>query len=198
MKRHRQNRGRKLLFTVLILGAVGSLAGIGTFSAFSSTTTNPDNNFTAGTVYLTDNDANTRMYNVTNAKPGDSATGCITVTYGGTLPSTVKLYGSGVAAALGPYVNLKVEQGSVPPATPFNDCSSFSATGTLYDSAIGSFPTTYAAGISTNPGAGQWVNGDSLSYRFTVTLADDNNANGQGAGQLSTGLHSYTWEARNV
>ena len=66
---HRMSRGRKTLLSLLLVGALGAVAGIGTYSAFSATTVNAGNTFDAGTVVLTDNDANTAMYNITDAKP---------------------------------------------------------------------------------------------------------------------------------
>jgi hypothetical protein len=42
-----------------------------------------------------------------------------------------------------------------------------------------------------------WNTNDTLVYRFTLTLQDNNNANGQGSGALTSGSHSFTWEARN-
>jgi predicted ribosomally synthesized peptide with SipW-like signal peptide len=192
----RAKRGRKLLLTLLVVGVVGSLAGFGTFSAFSSTTSNDNNSFQAGTVYITDNDSNAAMYVVTNAKPGDNAVSCITVTYLGTLNATVKLYESGASGSLSPYVNLTVEQGTS--SSPFGNCATFSPTSTIYSGTLAGFPTTYAGGVATNPVAGYWVTNNQISYRFTVTLQDNNAANGQGSGPMSTGSHSFIWEARNT
>jgi predicted ribosomally synthesized peptide with SipW-like signal peptide len=195
-ERTRGRMSRKLLLTLLVVGVVGSLAGMGTFSAFSSTTSNDNNSFQAGTVYITDNDSNAAMYAVTNAKPGDSATSCITVTYLGTLNATVHLYGLNTGGALSPYVNLTVEQGTS--SSPFGNCGTFTPTSTIYSGTLSVLPTTYAGGIATNPGAGFWATNNQVSYRFTVTLADDNNANGQGSGPISTGSHSFVWEAQNT
>jgi predicted ribosomally synthesized peptide with SipW-like signal peptide len=190
----RQKRGRKLLLTLLIVGVVGSIAGIGTFSAFSSTTANSNNSFAAGTVYITDNDGGSAMFGVSNAKPG-SVSKCITVTYLGSLDANVHLYGSGFGGALAPYLNLKVEQGTS--SSAFGSCATFSATSTLYNSGISGFATTYGTGYDTEPGAGRWATNDAISYRFTVTLADDNNANG-GSSPLASNNFSFTWEAQNV
>jgi hypothetical protein len=188
----RQKRGRKLLLTLLIVGVVGSIAGIGTFSAFSSTTSNSGNAFAAGTVYITDNDSNSAMFNVTDAKPG-SVTSCITVTYLGSLDASVKLYGAGFGGALAPYLTVKVEEGSG--AAGFGDCTGFTPSGTVYnDVAMSSFPTTYAGATATG---GTWTTNQSVDYRFTITLADDNNANG-GASPLAANNFSFTWEAQNV
>ena len=189
-----KTRGRKTLLTLLVVGVVGSLAGIGTFSAFSSTTDNTGNLFAAGTVYITDNDGGaSSLYNVTNQKPGDTVTSCIKVTYTGTLDFTVKLYSSAIGA-LGPYVNLTVTEGTG--GGVFGDCTGFVAGTTIFGpAALSGFPTTYGAGLSTG---GTWTNPTTVTYRFTVTLADNNSANGQGSGPITTGSHSFTWEARNV
>jgi len=37
-----------------------------------------------------------------------------------------------------------------------------------------------------------WAEDDTLVYRFTLSVQDDNAAQG-----ASSGLHTFTWEARN-
>src|SRR5918999_5545280 len=74
---------RKILITIALVALVGGVVGVGTFSAFSSTTTNSGNTFAAGTVFLTDNDSGSAMYNVPAGAPGTSVTRCIVLTYGG-------------------------------------------------------------------------------------------------------------------
>lgn len=189
----RQKRGRKLLLTLLIVGVVGSIAGIGTFSAFSSTTDNSNNAFAAGTVYIVDNDSGSAMFNVAAAKPATSYTSCIKVTYLGSLDASVKLYGAGFGGALAPYLTVKVEEGTG--AAGFGDCTNFTASSTLYNNvAMNSFPTTYAGASATG---GTWTTNKAVDYRFTITLADDDNANG-GATPLAANNFSFTWEAQNV
>src|ERR1700748_3701533 len=102
----------KVLRTLLVLGIVACIAGAGVFSAFSSQTDNPGNVITAGTVTLEDNEGGTALYVMNAAKPGESKTSCIKVTYKGSLPATVKLYTPSTIGELGPYVNLKVEGGT--------------------------------------------------------------------------------------
>src|SRR2546428_377185 len=106
------NRSQRILMTVLIIGLVGAIAGYGTFSAFSSTTSNSGNSFSAGTVVISDNDSNSAMYSVSNAKPGDSASACITVTYSGSLAANVKLYTASTIGSLGSHLTLVVTQGT--------------------------------------------------------------------------------------
>ena len=85
-------RLRRVLATMLIVGAVGLVAGAGTFAAFSATSGNSGNTFAAGTVALADNDAGSAMWSVTNRIPGDTVTTCIRLSYTGTLAADVKLY----------------------------------------------------------------------------------------------------------
>jgi len=193
------SKTRKVLLTVLVIGVVGALAGIGTFSAFSSTTVNSGNEFAAGTVFIEDNDAGSAMYNVSAQVPLASLQRCIRVTYRGTLPADVRLYTTSAINPLGDYIDFSVEKGTGV-SDPFSGCTGFAAQSTIYNGELDDFATThssYASGVNHYPGAQtQWDLNDALYYRFTLTLQDDNNANG-GLTPLTTGLHSFTWEARN-
>ena len=196
---HRMSRGRKALLSLLLIGAVGTVASIGTYSAFSATTVNPGNTFAAGTVVISDNDANSAMYTITGAKPNDVVTRCIRVTYTGSLPALVRLYTTTPINAFGQYVTLSIDKGTMPVSTTFPNCTSFVPdatpnvfTGTL--SSFGSARTSFGTGVAANPGAAtQWVTNDAVVYRFTLTMQDNVLAAGG-----STGTHSFTWEAQNI
>lgn len=193
-------RRRKTLITLLVVMAIVTVAGPATFSAFSSTTANPSNLFTAGTVVLADNDANAALLNLTNGKPGDSDTGCIRVSYTGTLASTVRLYGT-VSGSLASYLNVTVTRG-IDSSPSYDSCTNFSADGTdyigqgngvVYSGTLAAFPASYAAGL-VDPTSGSpetWSNPESHSYRFTISLANNDAAQGLSASG------SLTWEARN-
>jgi predicted ribosomally synthesized peptide with SipW-like signal peptide len=187
---------RKTLLTLLLVGVVGATAGLGTFSAFSSTTTNSGNNFTAGSVTIADNDAGSALYNVTNAKPGDTTVSCILVTYSGSLDADVKLYTTSAINAFGSNVDLTIEKGTGSGAFPA--CTGFSAQSTIYTGTLSNFASTYnsyANGLGAYPAAQtKWSTGNTLVYRFTVTLdaATPNSAQGG-----TSGSHTFTWEARN-
>jgi predicted ribosomally synthesized peptide with SipW-like signal peptide len=189
----------KVLRTLLLLGVVACIAGAGVFSAFSSQTENPGNVITTGTVNIEDNDGGTALYSIAAAKPGESKTSCIKVTYKGTLPSTVKLFTASTIGALGPYVNLKVEAGTQTTST-FPSCTEFTpaASPTVYEGTLSAFATehaTYATGITTNPaGATKWETNNLVVYRFTATLSSSAPNSAQGA---TTGSHAFTWEAQN-
>ena len=191
---------RKLLLTLLVLGGLAAVGGTATFSAFSSTTSNTGNSFAAGTVLITDNDLGSAMLSLSNAQPGATDTSCILVTYSGSLASTVKLYGS-ISGALAPYLTLTITRGTdVDPV--FDDCVNFqpdgtdyigSGNGVVYQGALSAFPASYATGLVDPLAASPetWTTGEARIYRFAVTLADDNGAQGQSA------TASFNWEARN-
>jgi predicted ribosomally synthesized peptide with SipW-like signal peptide len=191
---------RKILLTLLVLGAFGVVSGAATFSAFSSQTSSSANSFSAGTVQLTDNDLDVAMLSLSNAQPGATDTSCILVTYSGSLSSTVRLYGA-IAGALASYLTLTVTRGDDP--TPvFDDCNGFVAdstdyvgagAGVVYQGSLSAFPASYAAGLVDPLAASPetWTTGETHTYRFVVSLADDNGAQGLSA------TAAFTWEARN-
>ncbi|HEX8855051.1 MAG TPA: TasA family protein [Thermoleophilaceae bacterium] len=193
-------RTRKMLRTGLALGLTAALAGGASWSAFSSTATNGGNSFAAGTVSLSDNDAGQALLSLSGAKPGDSQASCLKATYAGTLPASVRLYAS-ATGGLAPYLNLVVTRGT-DPAASFPSCGGFTAdttnyigqgAGVVYSGTLAAFPSSYGAAsdepLASSPES--WTQGESHSYRFTVTLA--NNAAAQGL----TGSATFTWEARN-
>jgi hypothetical protein len=189
----------KILRTLVVLGLLACIAGAGVFSALSSQTDNPGNVVTAGTVTLGDNDAGSAVYTLTAAKPGDSQTSCIKVTYTGSLDANVRIYTPSTIGALGPNVNLKVEPGSQ--ASPsFPSCAGFipDAGGALFEGTLASFGSeknSYANGVVDFPGAGtKWATNDSVVYRVTATLSASAPDAAQGQ---TTGTHVIRWEAQN-
>lgn len=194
-------RRQKLLVTILLIGIVGAVAGSATYSAFTSTTANGGNVFSSGTVNLTDNDGgSSSLLALANAKPGDADTGCIQVSYDGTLSATVRLYAS-VSGSLADYLTVTVTRGT-DSSPSFDSCANFTADGTnyigqgngvIYSGTLSAFPATYAAGL-VDPTSGSpesWTNPESHSYRFQISLNDTNAAQGL------NGSATFTWEARN-
>ena len=190
---------RKLIATIAVLGTVAGLSGWATWAAFSATTSSTGNSLTLGTVAISDNSLGAFMYDVTGAKPGDTVTRCVKTTYTGSLDASVKLYASPVGA-VGDYVDLTVTPGTGSPTFP--GCTGFvaDAGGAVYTGTLKGFADThsdYATGLADNPGsATKWVTNDSVVYQLTLTVRDDNAANGVTT-PLATGTHSFTWEARN-
>jgi hypothetical protein len=175
---------RKLLLTVAIVGAVGALSGFGTYSAFSATTSNTGNSMQAGTVSITDDHTASSLIGLSNAKPGDTTTGCIKVTYSGSLAADVRMYAT-PTGALAPYLNVTVKRGA---GGGYPSCTGFTAEATTFTGTLATLPASWAGAMSES-----WTQGESHSYQVAVTLDPNAPASAQGA---SAGV-SFTWEARN-
>lgn len=189
----------KVLLTALCVGALGSFAAMGVFGAFSATTSNAGNTITAGTVAIADNDAGAAMYSIANAKPGESVSKCIKVTYTGSLDADVHIYTTSTIGSLGQYVELTITPGTQ--ATPsFPSCTGFTADsgGALYTGTLQNFGSTknsYATGVVDYPGSStKWAGNEAVVYQVTATLQSSAPDTAQG---LTTGSHTFTWEARN-
>jgi len=189
---------RKLLATLLALGVLGGLSGAASLSAFRSDSDNVGQTFAAGTVHISDDDVNVAMFNLAGQKPGATSERCIRVTYAGSLGAEVRLHTDSAIGALGPYLNLTITPGSQS-SSAFPSCTGFSpgAEGALFDGTLAGFGGAYsnwATGlVDQGPGAAStWAEGDSVVYRFTVSVRDDDAAR-----NLSTGTHRFLVEARN-
>jgi len=184
----------------LVVGAFAVLAVGVTFSTFSNTTSNSNDSFATGTVTLTDNDAGAAMLSLASAKPGNASTGCIKVTYTGSLDSTVRLYGT-VSGSLAPCLQLTVTRGT-DSAPSFASCTNFTAdatnyigagAGVIYSGVLSGYPVSYGAGVvdPTSGAPATWSTNAAHSYKFVVSLV--NNPSAQGLSSTAT----FTWEARN-
>ena len=171
----------------------GLLAVSSSWAAFSATTENTTNDLAAGTVTLSDNDAGVALFdNLTNLKPGDGETDCIEVTYSGTLDAEVRMYGSVTAGTgLEDYLDFTVERGT-------GTCATFVADVMVWNSGtdgdLGVFlsgATNYATGVDAWNVTGGGPD-DTVPYRITTTLQDDNAAQG-----LASTL-TVTWESQNT
>lgn len=189
--------------TAVVIGLLGFVTVFATEAAFSDTTPNAGNSFVAGTVMLSDNDSDGPVLTLTNAIPGDTDSECIVVDFAGTLPSSVRLYGTTGGSGLDQYVNLTVTRGTFTGAADaFDSCNGFSAdatnyagagAGVLYFGTLRNLPDTYATGL-VDPTAGTpevWTTNESHVYRFDVTLQNNSSAQGLSATQ------TFVWEARN-
>jgi hypothetical protein len=175
---------RKLLISIAVVACVGALTGFGTYSAFSSTTSNTGNAMQAGTVSITDNHTASSMLALSNAKPGDTTTGCIKVTYTGSLPADIRMYAA-PTGALAPYLDVTVKRGT---GGSYPSCTGFTAEATTFTGTLSTLPASWSAATSES-----WVQNEAHSYQVAVTLDANAPASAQGT---SAGV-SFTWEARN-
>lgn len=200
----RKTRRQKVLVSLAAIGCFGTLAAGDIFGAFSAQTENAGNEFSSATLSLTSSsDAVAEpVYLRENAVPGDRGDtehSCIEITYNGTVPAEVRLFGrtDQPGSGLAPGVMLRITEGD----GGVNDgCASFTATGPsggVFGGAEGdslqdlrdhtfSFPT----GVSV----GTWTPGESRVYRFESWLSpnvDPETAQGKNAGS-----QAFVWEAR--
>jgi hypothetical protein len=160
-------------------------------------------------VNLTDNDANSAMFNVTGMVPGQTDTGCIRVRYTGTVASNVRLYGTTTGTGLDQYLEVKVTRGAYSPSEPaFDSCTNFSAdstdyigagAGVIYNGTLQAYPDNFDAGrvdpTSGSPEAwGSPGSPEDHVYKFEITLQ----ASAPNAAQGLSATQEFIWEARDA
>jgi hypothetical protein len=193
----------KLLATVAIAGWLGLASFSDTFSSFNDVTSNPAATLSAGTVKISDNDGGSALLALSNAKPGDTVTACVVVSYDGTLPASVVLYGATGGSGLDAYLDLKVTRGAISGTPAAGSCTNFSAdatnyinqgAGVVYSGTLQGWPDTSATGQADpkTGAAATWAHGDTHAYRLQATLQSAT------AGQGKTATQSFSWEAANL
>lgn len=185
----------RILPAVAAVMLVSVLVVQASVAAFSSTTSTAGS-WDSATVTLS-NDGGATFATASGMVPGDTNQACVTVTYDGDVATAgVKLYGSTLEATpndLGEYLDLTIEEVDIGVDT----CAAATSTATIFSGATlsvnaGSFAATHtnwSDGLASN-----WTptaNGETQDYRITVTLQDNNDAQGL----LSTA--TFNWETQN-
>lgn len=109
----------------LAIMVAGLLVWQGSTAAFTASTRNAGNEWSTGSVALSDDDLGRAGFNVTNLTPGDTGEKCIVVTATTNVPGTVRGYVENLdksAQGLENYIRFSVQQGT---GGSFNDCSGF-------------------------------------------------------------------------
>jgi hypothetical protein len=192
----------KVAATIAVLFLCALLASAATWSNLNATATNPSNAFSAGTVAIGSNSGSTAILSLTNGKPGSVSTGCMKVTYTGTLPATVKLYGTGGGTGLNQYLTLVVTRGTFSGTPTAGSCTGFTAdstnyisqgVGVIYSGALSAWPSGASTALAdpTTASPATWTTGTYHGYQFQVTLGTS------AAGQGLTGTQTFTFEADN-
>ncbi|RED00185.1 hypothetical protein DEU35_1167 [Microbacterium sp. AG157] len=177
-----------------LLGS-GVLVSTASYSAFSATTSNAANNWTAGTVALSNDLPNSAAFTADNLKPGSAGSNCIVVTSKGSLPAAVKLYATTASQtnSLGSWINLHVTQGT---GGGNGTCNGFAAlsTSASYNNTLDAFINN-----STNfsNGFGDWVTSGGASEPRTYRISYDVASNAPSSAMGGTVKLNFTWEAQN-
>ncbi|MFZ7087992.1 hypothetical protein [Curtobacterium sp. RRHDQ10] len=152
--------------------ASGIIVSTASYAAFTSTTENDGNSWTAGSIALADDDQGTAMFDASDLQPGSAGERCITVTSAGSLTNTVRLYtqNATTTAALADHLAVTVDHGT---GGGFADCTGFVEDGTAFTGSLSDLTeqaTDHASGI------GQWTvpaGGDERTYRIRYALSED-------------------------
>ena len=174
-----------------------------TEAAFTATTS-ASASIVAGTVALADDDSGSTLISVAGLLPEVPQTRCVTVTYGGSLPTRVRLHADVAGTGLAAHPTLRLRRGTFATPPGSGGCGGFTpdtadhtgrGAGVLYDGPLEGFPTGWADGLvdpsnAGSPAAQSWGGGDSHAYEVRLTLEDDTDAQGL------TATGSLTWEAR--
>ncbi|MBO9532580.1 MAG: hypothetical protein J7513_06385 [Solirubrobacteraceae bacterium] len=192
---------RNLLATVVIVGLLIAAVGAAVFSAYTSVAANQGNTFKAGSIALTDNDAGNALFTVQGFTPGDAFVRCIEVDYASTggVQSSLKLYGQTGGTGLANYLDLRIRRGTMPSTGTTGDCTGFTpdatdydgnGQGVFYDGSLDAFGDDYGTG--TDDPIAAWNDGDKAVYEITLTVQNDNAAQGLDATQ------NFQFEARTL
>jgi hypothetical protein len=111
-----------------------------------------------------------------DAKPGDSATGCVVLAYRGDAPARVRLYGTTRGTGFDRYLDLEIERGS--------SCVHFRREAPVFRGPLAAFPDGPRAAIEE-----RWSPGEIHAFRFEIVARDENAAQG-----LET-RQTFTWTA---
>lgn len=199
---------RRFALLATVATAVAGLVGSGmlvwhaSYSAFSATTTNPTNNWAAGTVALTDNDSGSALFTVNGLTPGASGTKCIVVTSNASVASAVKMYtttGSfAQTKALADNITLTVTQGT----STGPNCAGFSADNGADAATTSGSLSAFASGFTNfSNGFGTWApatTGALKTYQISYTLNSGATQAATDAMQGGTAQIGFTWEEQNT
>lgn len=187
-RRSRRAMAYRAIAMVASLAFVSVLVMTSSRAAFVDTTDNTSNQFSAGTVVLNDDDAGSVLFNVNNLAPAQNRTNCITVSYTGSLAANVHLYGA-ASGSLAQYLDVVIDVGT---GGSYNNCTGFTSGSTLYTGTLANFAATRTNFVNGLAGWNGATNPSSRTYRISVTLQDNNAAQGLSA------TADFTWEAQNT
>lgn len=186
-----------------VVAALAVLAGVvvssavvwrASSAAFTTQAQNTGNALTALQLQLTDNDSGTALFSVTGMRPGPThaVSRCIKLTYTGasTNITAVKMFAAATTSTLAPYLTMAVD---VAPTGDLADCSDFGTPSAVSSTTLTDFLTNRTSFAN---GATVWTPSsasESRTVRVTMTLADDNAAQGLVADGLA-----FTWEAQSA
>ena len=182
-------RNAKILILALILLLIAALLVGVSFAVFSTSSANPGNMFTAGTLTSSNSKDNAAILTATRMVPGDTTTGTVTISNTGDSKGQFTLTGSTPTDTVGPnngklstVLNLRIVEDPAGAAKQ------------VYNGKLN--------GMTAPIDLGVWNGGQGHTYEFTVTFPDTGTpgsaTTGDNAYQGSSSQVTYTWNATSV
>lgn len=165
---------RLLIPVATLLAAVAITAGSG--ATFVSTSTNTGNSYESGTLTQDNSKADSAIFSLSNAKPGDTVVGKVTITNSGSLPATFALTEEAKNGfTTKSNLTLRITEAEKPDVTVWSG--------------------TFGELTDASPLAlGEFAASESRVYLFTVTLSSKADNTEQGKSAFAT----YTWDATQL
>lgn len=145
--------------------------------------------FTTAALELSDDDAASALFTVSNVAPGKPLTRCIALSYRGPASAVVKLRGTSTGSGLDQALQMTVEAGS---GGTFDDCNGFSPSVLLYQGSLARFTATHGGVTSALDAFFPSQEAESKAFRFSLTLGDAPEAQGR------TASAAFTWDATEL
>jgi predicted ribosomally synthesized peptide with SipW-like signal peptide len=179
----------RLMLSAVAVGGIMSVGALGTYSAWTDTSSTQASTLTAGTVRLTNSDVGgTSLFTIGGLLPGYSTVKCINVTNAGDVPlNNISLSGSGTGQ-LASALSVKIDRGTGAAGGTNGSCTGFSVVDAgIVDGLFSALPTVGSPLVDNST----WAPGTTKSFRVTVSFA----ANAAAALQGKTGDLGLTWTA---
>jgi predicted ribosomally synthesized peptide with SipW-like signal peptide len=173
---------RRVLGGMATLGVAAAAAGAGTYAAFSDTEQSNDNQVSAGTLDLTfgGSDGPVEAVSISNAVPGDSNTGTLTLTNDGSVDGTLDISVADVSSSGGDNPEAEGQTSSEDTGAELEEAVDLTLTletgsgsTSVYDDTVANLSTaSLQSGISLNSG-----NSKDLEIRYEVNPKNGQNDN---------------------
>ena len=171
-------RHSKMWILALVALGIAAALAVASVSLFTSSSANPDNTFTAGSLSHSNSKEGAAILTATNIVPGEAQTGQVTIKNTGDVSGKFRLSSSNLTDTPGPnggrlseVLTLKVVDSSGTPTT-------------VYDGRYNAMPST---------DLGTWAKDEQHTYQFTVTFP-----NGGVPQSATTGDNAYKGSSTKI
>jgi spore coat-associated protein N len=171
-------RHSKMWILALVVLAIAAALATASVSLFTSSSANPDNTFTAGSLSHSNSKEGAAILTATNMVPGGAQTGQVTIRNTGDVSGRFRLSSSNLTDTPGP------NGGRLSEVLTLQVVDSSGTPTTIYDGNFNAMPST---------DLGTWVKDEEHTYEFTVTFP-----NGGVPPSATTGDNAYKGSSTKI